>query len=53
MNTGHNHRMIEHGQHNYPRSGSKKQRLVASGEWKMRHGIKPNRAERRAMGASE
>lgn len=43
-------RMITHGAHNTPQSGSRKQRLAAQGEWKLRHGMQPNREERRAMG---
>lgn len=46
-------RMIDHGAHNQPQSGTKRQMLAARGEWKLRHGMKPNRAERRAMGVDE
>lgn len=43
-------RMIEHGAHNQPQSGTKRQMLAERGRWKLCHGMKPNRAERRAMG---
>ena len=45
--------MIEHGAHNQPQSGTKRQMLAERGRWKLCHGMKPNRAERRAMGVGE
>lgn len=43
-------RMVMHGSKNTPHDGNSKWKMAAHGEWKLRHGTKPNRAERRAMG---
>ena len=43
-------RMITHGARNVPQSGDSKHAAAARARWKLRHGIKLNRAERRAMG---
>jgi hypothetical protein len=42
-------RMITHGTRNVPQDGSAKRAAAARARWKLRHGIQPNRAERRAL----